>query len=309
MNIMNKKIVLLINLLLLTFYCYGQVCSKSYGTWLKIYPLSASQFEQNEGINGTFTFDHALENITHFMFLPEDHIKCDRDDVSNFIITKYFQTKKWDEIIWEKRDVVKIQYMNDHVLVNGNRPYEKYFSVLNTKGQKEKTYENTKLKYKRDEQGRVFMVFVYYYNELIRLYKYTYENSDFTDKITKIEQFSHEGERFETTEFIYDGNNLINAIWFNSDKRINMRFEYDNNNNPISLYNSTVDKIHNKNDVIEYKLSYEYSDGKISSCICRWGSNPDQCEQWELKYDDRGNWTEMIIPTSGTKWIREITYK
>ena len=24
---------------------------------------------------------------------------------------------------------------------------------------------------------------VYYYNELIRLYKYTYENSDFTDKI------------------------------------------------------------------------------------------------------------------------------
>ena len=79
MNIMNKKILLIINLSLLTFSCYGQVYHKQSERWLKKYPLSATQFEQNRGIDDTF--DITPNNLAHSMFLPLYHIEHNRNSV------------------------------------------------------------------------------------------------------------------------------------------------------------------------------------------------------------------------------------
>lgn len=306
---MNKKILLLINLSLLTFYCYGQVYHKESEQWLRMYPLSATQFEQNEDINGTFEFGYGFENLANSMFLPIDNVEHNKQNVSLLNITKYIQTTKFDEIIWEEMDVMKIQFREEGVLVNGQQPSYECFSVLDSKGQKEKLYKNIRLKYRRDEIGRVEMIFIYDRYDLNTLYKYTYGHPNNTNKITQIERFSHLGERLETIKFVYDGENIASASWENSDARISMKFTYDTFGNPISILRSNDDRIYNRTETTEYKLSYEYSGDKISSCTCRFGEQSDQYKKWNFKYDDNGNWLEMEIPTSGVRYIREIVYK
>lgn len=324
MNIMNKKILLIINLYLLTFSCYGQVYHKQSERWLKKYPLSATQFEQNRGIDETF--DITPNNLAHSMFLPLYHIEHNRNNVSILNITKYGQTKKWDETIWVKEDVTQVKFTDEGVIVNkpnssnnyfrsldsnGLNSSNDFFTVLDSKGGKEKSYGNMKFKYKRDKLGRVEMIFLYDYDKLETLYKYTYEHPSNKNTITRIDRFTHLGELIASIIFTYDGDNITSVYATDSNGSFERTYSYDTLGNPISVHQVEIDRALDKSHTMEYKLSYKYSGDKISSCVCRFGEQTNQYEQWNFKYDNKGNWIEMEIPTDGNgiKYIREITYE
>ena len=335
MNIMNKKILLLTILLPLSLRGYGQVYDIMADSWVEgmYYPVSATQFEQNIGVKdlfftgwgvtpykqGIYVYDESISGMYWFCpdnlaskTIPFGYIENCKDDVMSITIKRYMEVEKWEKKSWEERESKTYQFDKDNILIDGKKFLSAYFSVLNSKGQKEKIYEGPsdvgiRFKYQRDELGRVVTVYTYNRQELYDLYKYTYNNPKDSNRITKIERFSPQGKCVETVEFIYDGLALIAASMKNSEEQKSLKYTYNTNGDVLRIQQYKQKEYMTPFNTV-YDFAYVYTDGKISSCECRWGTGEYQFETWDFKYDSKGNWVEILVKPTNIKWVREINY-
>lgn len=335
---MNKKNILLTISLLLSLCGYGQVYDRISNKWVEgmYYPVSATQFEQNIGVKDLFftgwgvnylanptldrsvyiydasiygTFWFCSGNLAHSIEIPFGYIENNKDDVKSITIKKYKEVVRWEEKNWEEQETRTYQFENNSLLINGASPIPEHFSALNSSGEKEKTYKDgyIRFKYQRDEFGRVIMIYNYNHQQLDELYKYTYEHPNDPNRITKIEKFSSQGKLLETVEFIYDGPRLMAATLNNSSEQKSMKYSYNTQGDVVHIH-QYEQREYSKPYNTEYDFTYVYSDGKIGSCECRWGTESGQFEKWDFKYDSKGNWIEIIVKTANTKWVRDINY-
>ena len=338
MSIMNKKNILLTVSLMLSLCGYGQIYDRISNNWVEgmYYPVSATQFEQNIGVKDLFftswgvnylvnpnwdrsvyiydasiygTFWFCSGNLALSIEIPFGYIKNNKEDVKSITIKKYKEVARWEEKNWEEQETKTYQFENDKFLINGASPIPKHFSILNSGGEKEKIYNDgyIRFKYQRDELGRVVMVYNYSKQTLKELYKYVYSHPSDSNRITKIQKFTSEGKCIETVEFIYDGQKLMVAKLNNTSEQMSIKYSYNAQGDVVHIHQYEQKKYYNPHNT-EYDFSYVYSDGKINSCKCRWGTQSNQFENWDFKYDSKGNWIELIEEGSKTKWVREINY-
>lgn len=334
---MNKKNILLTVSLMLSLCGYGQIYDPTTYNRMYYYPVSATQFEQNIGVKDLFftswgvnylanptwdrsvyiydasiygTFWFCSGNLARNIEIPFGYIKNNKEDVKSITIKKYKEVARWEEKNWEEQETKTYQFENDKFLINGTSPKAKYFSVLNSGGEKEKkyNYHGDRFKYQRDELGRVVMVYDYSGQTLEGLYKYVYSHPSDSNRITKIQEFTSEGKCIETVEFIYDGQKLMVAKLNNTFEQRSIKYSYNAQGDVVHIHQYEHIKNYGHHNNTEYDFSYVYSDGKISSCKCRWGTQSSQFENWDFKYDSKGNWIELIEEGSKTKWVREINY-
>ena len=316
----NKRVLSLVGLLSIAICCYGQAFYEMNRTWERIFPLSANQFEHNNHLQGTFMFRRSYESYSDGLLLPEfsnsmllpvfsenalsrisialGFIEHQQTSVQSIKVRVYFAKEQWDKIVWEEH--------NEYIDVDVCKGM--FVSLLNTNGSKKMSWNDEEtVKYKRDELGRVVMIFIYHRDELINLYRYTYSHPSDTNIITTIEKFTSRGKRMETVDFVYEGNSLVQATFNNQASdftdRIELNYTYDEYGN-VKTIRRLLD---NNIEGLAY-FEYKYSDGKIQSCSCKWGDEQQYSRNWEFKYDERGNWSEILIP-SQTKYVREILYK
>jgi hypothetical protein len=332
---MNKRIRILGLFFFLALPANAQLLSRGYPT-KDGFPYTANQLEQYDGSYKLVGFSEVLSIADYASYFanPLSYIGISPKSVS---ISNYEESDAFGEMIWEeKRDGYKVDYRDGHLFAFGGQivsgttkdvgSWSPVIMVCDARGQSSKTRGESTVRYKRKE-GRIESASFYFKSALRGATTYSYLPTE-PGLIRKIGIYGADANEKASVTYEYDlSNRLVSATYIEKtvigieDFRLNLEFTYDSRGNIISLNRSYLPGVEKDCRKERSEISYEYTpDGKINKCVIKcksfrkiqkknergqyvyiWVPDGEVLQTFTYKYDNRGNWTEMISELNGMK--------